>query len=437
MTGPFRVFFQPEVDAAPEADPALSAAPVLSDAESPSEREVIEAVRQAARLEPADPDYYFLLGDALCRSGRHAEAVGCFREALRLDPGNVDAHLALGHAFRTLGRREDALTSFREAAGLAPEDVQSLNALGAALAESGSFREAAGLIKRAVAQAPAQAHLHANLGVALAGLGETAEAVRRLRRAVSLAPASGAMYRALGLAFSMAGDRGASLRAHQRAVDLQPKDPHALLDLADELYDQQRAALAEAAYEKALALDPGCLAGRAASRQARQGLRMAGLQRELRSEASDRAHPAGAVLRFPFAALLAVGHAFRRLSRPRRALYALLTIAGALAIVLPAATLLPHVVRHYALQDDLASIARSPTANDLDVRDLIQQAIERRGLQGVIDEGRVEVRSVGHWRTITAEYQVSLAFGPYFRRTLRFRLDAAEPFFAAPSPTFH
>jgi tetratricopeptide (TPR) repeat protein len=432
MTGPFRVFFQPEADAVPTGDDALSAALVR---ESPSEREVIEAVRSAARLEPADPDYYFLLGDALCRSGRHAEAIGCFRDALRLHPGNVDAHLALGHAFRILGRPEDALTSFREAAELAPEEVRSLNTLGAALAESGSFREAAGLVKRALAKAPAQAHLHANLGVALAGLGETAEAIRHFRRAVSLAPTSGAMYRALGLALSAAGDHGASRRAHQRAVDLQPKDPHALLDLADELHGQHHAALAEAAYEKALTLDPGCLAERETSRQARQTLRMEGLQRELRNETSGLARPAGAILRFPFAALLAVGHAFRRLSRPRRALYALLAIAGCLAIVLPAATLLPHVVRHYALQDDLASIARSPTDNDLVVRDLIRQVIERRGLQGVIDEDRVEVRSLGHWRTITGEYQVNLAFGPY-RPTLHFRLDAAEPFFALPSPTF-
>lgn len=433
MTRAFRVFFDPAVDGESPGEPASSATLAPSDSEGPSEREVIEAVRQAARLEPADPDYYFLLGDALSRTGRNAEAIGCFQEALRLHPGNGEAHLALGHALRTLGRGEEALACFRGAAQLAPEDVRSLNTLGAALAESGAFREAAGLFNRALAKAPTQAHLHANLGVALSGLGETAEAVRHFRHAVRLAPTSAALHRALGLALAVAGDPKASLRAHQRAVSLRPADPHALLDLADELHDQNRAADAEAAYEKALALDPGCLNGRTESQQARQALRVAGLRKELRMEPGGRTNPAGAAFRFPYAALLAVAHALRRASRPRRALYAISALAGAVTIVVPAAALLPHVVRHYALQDDLASIARAPTTNDLDVRDLIRQAIHRRGLQGVIDEGQVEVRSIGHWRTITGEYDVTLAFGPYHPR-LHLRLDAAEPFFALTDP---
>ena len=43
-------------------------------------------LREAARLRPEDPVAHVLLGDALARLSRTADAVAAFEQALRLDP---------------------------------------------------------------------------------------------------------------------------------------------------------------------------------------------------------------------------------------------------------------------------------------------------------------------------------------------------------------
>lgn len=60
--------------------------------------------RKAARGEPGDPDYAYILGNALAHRGNHADAVAAFREAIALDRAQPLYHASLGVALWRLDR---------------------------------------------------------------------------------------------------------------------------------------------------------------------------------------------------------------------------------------------------------------------------------------------------------------------------------------------
>jgi cytochrome c-type biogenesis protein CcmH/NrfG len=56
--------------------------------------EALAWLREAARLDPSDPEPWGVLGAALCALGRTAEAVAAFDEAVRRDPAWLDSRPA-------------------------------------------------------------------------------------------------------------------------------------------------------------------------------------------------------------------------------------------------------------------------------------------------------------------------------------------------------
>jgi Flp pilus assembly protein TadD len=63
-------------------------------------------LREAIRLRPEDPEPQVLLGDALARLGRQADAVAAFEQALRLDPNILDQRPAARAAYDAARRGE-------------------------------------------------------------------------------------------------------------------------------------------------------------------------------------------------------------------------------------------------------------------------------------------------------------------------------------------
>lgn len=56
--------------------------------------EALPPLREAARLAPADPEPWGVLGAALAALGRHAEAAAAFDEAVKRDPSWLESHPA-------------------------------------------------------------------------------------------------------------------------------------------------------------------------------------------------------------------------------------------------------------------------------------------------------------------------------------------------------
>jgi len=139
-----------------------------------------------------------LLGRALVRKGRVAEAMTHYREALAIQPDLAEAHYQLAVGLLAQNEVADAISHFREALRLNPDWVEALNNLSWVLATQPEARfrdgqQAVDLATRAVALTRTNdAKLLDTLGAALAEVGRFPEALDAARTAARLAQASGA-----------------------------------------------------------------------------------------------------------------------------------------------------------------------------------------------------------------------------------------------------
>ena len=82
--------------------------------------QAIEETNKLLQLEPRNPAYRTLYGNACGGLGRHEDALQVYRELLVDSPQAADLHLSIGHALKTLGRQREAIESYRQAAGVRP-----------------------------------------------------------------------------------------------------------------------------------------------------------------------------------------------------------------------------------------------------------------------------------------------------------------------------
>jgi Flp pilus assembly protein TadD len=116
-------------------------------------REAAEALAQATRLAPANPDLQEQLGYMLEQSGRGAEALTAYRKATELAPNDGAKVLRLAG----LVAKEDpeqAIEVLREAAQRIPNEPRLQQHLGITLEEAGRGKEALAAYREYLRQAP-------------------------------------------------------------------------------------------------------------------------------------------------------------------------------------------------------------------------------------------------------------------------------------------
>jgi tetratricopeptide (TPR) repeat protein len=82
--------------------------------------EALAQVRRLLLIEPRNPLFRALEGNALIGLGDYAAAISLFCELREETPGNPTLHLAIGHAHKTVGHQQDAIESYRRAASVRP-----------------------------------------------------------------------------------------------------------------------------------------------------------------------------------------------------------------------------------------------------------------------------------------------------------------------------
>jgi Flp pilus assembly protein TadD len=400
------------------------AARALVAADAVAAKEVLATFRTGAKLQVNDPDYHYILGDALAQLGRHAEAVPVLREAIQMNREEAAYHSALAKSLWILGEDEAAVASFREVTRLHPDDVGALNALGVALTAASRYREAVHTFHSALQLDHGQAPVYNNLGVALFRSGRQGEASRAFRRAIQLGrPDDAEAHRNLGLALQASGRPEQAVTSFREAIRRHPDDPQGHLDLGDLLNSQGRTADALAAYDEAVRLDPGCLRDRPGSHESREAIRFQQLREEVRSEARPR-HPAVQLWK----GLLAAGHALGGVvPHPKGAVWALLAVV--LLGHVTWATSIPYL-DYWMFKDKVAEIAGAPVREDAEVLQLVLQAAHERGLEGYVKADSCSVETRGKWRIIRCEYTHPLRFLPGVAPTIHFRFKVERPFFA-------
>ncbi len=392
--------------------------------------------RRAARGEPGDPDYAYILGNALAHRGNHADAVSAFREAIALDRGQALYHASLGVALWRLTRFEEAIDAFEDALRLAPTDAQALNGLGLALLAAGRAAQAAAVLLRACSADGTAPEPRSNRAVALWRIGRAQDAVVSWQAAVAEWPESPLLRRNLGRALQAQERHAEALECFEAVVRLRAEDADARLDLADVLYQLGRPADADEAYDEAARIDPRSITRRPESLEAKRSLMLGRLREDLKAQPAAGERASRTAWASVATVVGAAEQGLRKVPGPRlawRPAFWLVPLAlGWIAYVFG-----PPYTRHYLLQDDLRTIARTPVDDDTLVHERLRVAVEERGLAGHIAPECFQVTTQPRWRTITCAYEVPLPLFPGSHNRVRLHLRAREPFLAEPKPVFY
>lgn len=254
----------------------LALAQVLADRKPD---EAIEAYKQAAALQPKDPEAHLAAGALLEKENRFADAEAEYRQALAIDPNSADALIGLSNTYMRGQRFADAEEFLRKLVVLQPENAAAHMQLGrvmaatghndAALAElqtalkldsndlalqrdladlygsSGKYDEAEKSYRALLTTHPDDAELHYGLGLALLKQKKFAAAEQEFLTAVKLKPAYGEAYGDLAVAATENKDYPLAIRAADARAKYLPEIPVAYFLRAsayDHLRDYKQAA---------------------------------------------------------------------------------------------------------------------------------------------------------------------------------------------------
>ncbi len=104
--------------------------------------EAIDLMRQALKLEPANPAYQAALGQIYLSTGQSRMAAPLLDRSLRAAPGDIDVGIALAQAYQNLDRDFDALRTLGNKSPREPYRPMWLFIRGFSLFRSGQIREA-------------------------------------------------------------------------------------------------------------------------------------------------------------------------------------------------------------------------------------------------------------------------------------------------------
>ncbi|HEY3756760.1 MAG TPA: tetratricopeptide repeat protein [Opitutaceae bacterium] len=150
--------------------------------------DAVMALERAATLNPAMPEAFFNLGNALSGLGKRAEAIAQYRKAVALNPSYADAYNNLGTALRFAGDSAGAIEAFEEARRADPAGTAASNNLAGLYRSARRLDDAERELRSALAVAPNSAQTLNNFGNVIKEQGDMPAAIECFRRVVALAP---------------------------------------------------------------------------------------------------------------------------------------------------------------------------------------------------------------------------------------------------------
>jgi tetratricopeptide (TPR) repeat protein len=240
--------------------------------------ESIAAYRQAALLQPKDPEPHLAAGLLLEKLQKFSEAELEFKRAIALDPASdavtglaniymrdhrlpeaeaelrklVDAHPAqadariqLGRVLAAEGKNDNAIAEIEAAAKLAPADVSVQRDLADLYLMANKYDQAEAAYRALLTASPNDAALHQSLGKSLLEQKKYAEAQKEFLEAVRLKPDLGTVYGDLAFAASENKNYPLTIKALDSRAKFLPEEPTTYFLRAsayDHLQDVKKAA---------------------------------------------------------------------------------------------------------------------------------------------------------------------------------------------------
>lgn len=197
-------------------------------------------LREAAQLDPGDPDLFFNLGYALWLDRDAQGAIAALREAVRRNPADDAAHYVLGVALQSAGSGAEAAREKELAKQLSSTYTEweatqrgintaprGLERIKDALDTAGTLRLADIIVAAGQRDQRELARIHLDAGRRLVQAERDEEAIAELRRAIYLAPYEGEAHLLLARAYIRGGRNEEAADALKIAIWADPNNAEA------------------------------------------------------------------------------------------------------------------------------------------------------------------------------------------------------------------
>jgi tetratricopeptide (TPR) repeat protein len=229
--------------------------------------ESIESYKKALEIEPDSAVILERLAEIHAKSGHMREATSEAQAALKIDPDNVDAHRLLARIYvRALGEAsagevpqasiDRAIEQFQAILKIEPDDTYSELWLARLYRIENHHSDAEKILRQVLQQDSENGAALEQLSQLLIDEGRSQEAITLLTQASEDA-ASPDIYDLLGSAYSQAKDYAKAEAAYRKAVAIDPDDAGHRHGLAEALMEQDKYADALEQYKKLVELEPG------------------------------------------------------------------------------------------------------------------------------------------------------------------------------------
>jgi tetratricopeptide (TPR) repeat protein len=162
-----------------------------------------DAFGKAVAMQPDSANYAYLLGFSLYSAGAPRYAIAPLEQSLRIDSTSVDAHVVLGSALSRVGRKADADAQWRIALSLDAKSSAALEYLGRDLLVDGNYVAVIDLLRPVEVSGQLSAASAVNLSVAYTKAGLLSNAYDVLQTALRTNPSSVHVIEALSAVLVM------------------------------------------------------------------------------------------------------------------------------------------------------------------------------------------------------------------------------------------
>lgn len=275
--------------AQPPPDPQKLFEQARAAQESGDTKVAVQKYQELIRLYPDMVAARANLAVALASLGRFDDAIEQYDVALAEAPGDPALRLDLGLAYYKKNDFAGAAAQFALVHASKPDDVRATTLLGNCDVQLGLVNQALALLSPLEKTNGDNLDLEWALGTALIRAGKTRDGLERIQKVadrghnieayqlaadlylgltyfdqarqdaeavIRLNPKIAKAYVVLGLVDDYAGNPAAAADQYQKALQIDPKDPQALLQLANALYIQRKLGDARSKIDRLLSIDP-------------------------------------------------------------------------------------------------------------------------------------------------------------------------------------
>jgi tetratricopeptide (TPR) repeat protein len=194
--------------------------------------DAVAAFREAAKLDPTDPEPHLLAGSLLEKQQHNPEAEKEYRKTLEIAPNSADALAALINLYMQQKRFSDAEALLQKLVALRPKDAGAHLQLGRMLAISGKNEEAAAELETGLQLDPADEKARRDLADLYGDVGKLAQAQQLYGTLLASHPNDANLHFGFGHVLLKQKKFGEAEQELTKAVQLQPDLGDAYGDLA-------------------------------------------------------------------------------------------------------------------------------------------------------------------------------------------------------------